>query len=204
MYILDLLKKCSAIDKENVLEWIFGDLDIEDKIDSLKKEVEDDKNINKCFGLGLLYFYGIGLDKDYKESLEYFNKVYSNLKDSTIQYLIGLLYLEGGYGIEQDITKAITFFSESSDNGNVEALYKLGCIYKDGIGVDKNYEEATKYFEKATAKGHLKSHYELGLLYYFGLGVPLNKEKAKLLFYDSNEQGDISSKIILKCLFNNK
>ena len=188
-----------------ILEKIFGDnVNIDEKITSLKQDVGNNLNVKASTGLGLLYYYGIGVDKDYKESKKWFDQAnYSFPNNSIVEYQLGLIYLEGGNGIEQDYKKAIDFFEQASKHGKIDALYQLGCIYRD----NKQYEEAVKYFEEATDKKHLESQYELGLLYYYGLGVQQDKykeykEKARYLFYKSSKQGNFSSKIFLELIEN--
>lgn len=185
---------------KNILEKVFGDnVDIDEKIASLKQDVDNNLNLKASSGLGLLYHYGIGVDKDYKEAIKWFNKANSFFQNSSdIEYELGLIYLEGGFGIEQDYKISEDFLKKASDNGNINALYQLGCLYRD----KQNYGKARKYFEKATENKHLEAQYELGLLYYFGLGVDLNKEKAEYLFYKSGKKGNISSKIFLDLIDN--
>ena len=175
---------------KNILEKVFGDnLNIDEKIASLKQDVDNDSNLKASIGLGLLYHYGIGVDKDYKEAKKWFEKANIFFQNSSdIEYELGLIYLE-----EQDYKNAKSSFERASNNGNIDAFYQLGCLYRD----KQNYEKARKYFEKATENKHLEAQYELGLLYYFGLGVDLNKEKAEYLFYKSAKKGNISSKIFL-------
>ena len=185
---------------KTIFEKIFGDnVNVDEKIASLKQDVDNDSNVKASTGLGLLYHYGIGVDKDYKEAIKWLEKANSFFQNSSdIEYELGLIYIEGGNGIEQDYEKAKDFFEKASKQGKIDAFYQLGCIYRE----NKQYEKAVKYFEEATGKKHLESQYELGLLYYYGLGVQQNKEKARYLFYKSSKQGNFSSKIFLELIEN--
>ena len=58
------------------------------------------------YGLGLISFWGAGVEKDYKKAADYFNqaiqkKVYRAL------YFLGDIYFQGGYGIEKDERQAV-------------------------------------------------------------------------------------------------
>ena len=177
---------------KTIFEKIFGDnINVDEKIASLKQDANNDSNVKASTGLGLLYHYGIGVDKDYKEAIKWLEKANSFFQNSSdIEYELGLIYLEGGNGIEQDYGKAKDFFEKASKHGKIDAFYQLGCIYRD----NKQYEKAMKYFEEATDKKHLE--------YYYGLGVQQNKEKARYLFYKSSKQGNFSSKIFLELIEN--
>ena len=168
---------------ENLISYlkpIFGmkiKKDIEKKFNELRNEAINSKDSELLAFFGYLYSYA----EDYQDQL-------------------GFIYLKGGFGIEQDYQKALEFFNKSIKNSNQDALYQLGCMYRDGKGVDKNYTKAIELFEKASDRGHSESKYELGLLYYCGLGIEKNDKLAKMYFQDSSSQGNINAKIVLSLI----
>ena len=161
----------------------------------LQNKAKDSKAPDFLAFWGYLYSY----IKNYKEAIKWLLKSNDIYPHHQIQYQIGLLYLEGGYGIEQDIPKAVDFFLESAKKGYIEALYKLGCIYRDGIGFDQSYEQAIEYFKLLVDK-HSEAMYEFALLYYCGLGIEKNIEEAKRLFYKSSNNGNVKAKIVLSLI----
>lgn len=188
------------------LKAIFGDKDkdeIEKEINKLKNK-QKIKEPNLYIFLGRLYCGISGVEKDYKEAVKWFSKAIdldSKSFNSGIAfsfYQLGLIYLEGGFGIKQDYQKAKDFFQKASNNGNINAFYQLGCLYRDGNGVEQDYQKAIDFFQKAVEQHHPESQYELGLLYYCGLGKEINREKAITLFHESAEHGNIQAKIILE------
>ena len=78
---------------------------------------------NALFGLGSIYFEGLGVPKNYKESALYFEKV-ANLGCPDAQAILGAMYYEG-LGVVQDDKNAVKWFKKSADQGNHEALRYL-------------------------------------------------------------------------------
>lgn len=52
----------------------------------------------------------------------------ANKGDAKAQYILGLL-LEEGRGIQQDLEKAIEWYTKSAENGYANAQYSLGSLY---------------------------------------------------------------------------
>jgi TPR repeat protein len=115
-----------------------------------------------CSYLGILYYEGNGVKKDYLKAIELFSKA-CDKNDSLGCYSLGFSY-ESGNGVEQNYSKAIEYYNKScelkDENGcyNIALLYekkskefyKKGCnLYKDGISCKKyNYlNEIDKLFE---------------------------------------------------------
>lgn len=196
--------------KETDLELIFGNKtkrEIEDIIKDLKKKAETlDKNkslikIQFSLFLGKLYYHGFGVEKDYKEAVKWYKKALKEvfLPDNEIEYLIGIMYLEDNFGLKLNSQESMKFLNKAKEHGSIKALYKLGCLYRDGDieGFEKNYQKAIDFFEEAHKKEHPESMYELGLFYYSGLGVALDEKKAIELFKKSKAKGNIRAEIIL-------
>ena len=187
---------------ENLISYlkpIFGmkiKKDIEKKFNELRNEAINSKDSELLAFFGYLYSYA----EDYQEAVKWFNESNKRFPSDNLEYQLGFIYLKGGFGIEQDYQKALEFFNKSIKNSNQDALYQLGCMYRDGKGVDKNYTKAIELFEKASDRGHSESKYELGLLYYCGLGIEKNDKLAKMYFQDSSSQGNINAKIVLSLI----
>ena len=167
--------------------------DIEKKFNELRTEAINSKDSELLAFFGYLYSYA----EDYKEAVKWFNESNNRFPSDNLEYQLGYIYLKGGFGIEQDYQKAIEFFNKSIKHSNQDALYQLGCMYRDGKGVDKNYQKAIEFFDKASKEGNSEAMYELGLLYYCGLGIEQDEEEAKRYFRDASSQGNIRSKIAL-------
>ena len=102
--------------------------------------------------------------------------------DSEAMYILGLAYLTGTGGVEQNERMAGHWFEESAKKGNVDAMSKLGTMYLN----NRNYSEAIKLFKKASSKGDIASIYSLGLYYQF---IEKDNEQAFKYYKKAAEKG---------------
>lgn len=58
-----------------------------------------------------------------------------------------------------------------AEQGNPEAQFILGSMYRDGQGVEKNLEETLKWWEMAAELGNVDAQFALGNIYSGGFGV---------------------------------
>lgn len=65
----------------------------------------------------------------------------------------------------KDYENAAKYYSTAAEQGNVEALFKLGYCFGAGKGVKPNKEEALKLYTMAAEGGHAEAQYTLGLCY---------------------------------------
>ncbi len=77
-----------------------------------------------------------------------------------------------------------------ANQGNVEALVKLGRIYLEGMGVDKDYKKAHNFFVRASKEGNAQGYAYLAYTYANGLGVEQNDEKVVKYFEKACELED--------------
>jgi S1-C subfamily serine protease len=104
------------------------------------------------YQLGLCYFNGTSVTKDYLEAARWFRK--SAEQDyAPAQYQFGLCYY-AGYGVEQDYAESLKWWTKASERGNAPAQYNLGCCYFYGYGTDKNLVAAAKWLNLASASGN--------------------------------------------------
>ena len=50
--------------------------------------------------------------------------------------------------------EAAEIWAEFAKQGNAEAQFNLGVMYKDGIGVPQNHDDAMNWLSKASEQGH--------------------------------------------------
>lgn len=85
--------------------------------------------------------------------------------DSQI-YLMDLYKLGAG-DIEEDPEKCAYWAERAAENGNAEAMDKLGNMYYYGNGVKQDYETALYWLKKAVSKGCCSAAYLIGEYYKF-------------------------------------
>ena len=76
-----------------------------------------------------------------------------------------------------------------AEQGDIDALYKLGNIYRMGDGVPRDAVEAVKWYRLAAENGKAWAGYNLGVMYSFGDGVPENDAEAVKWYRLAAEQG---------------
>jgi S1-C subfamily serine protease len=104
------------------------------------------------YQLGLCYFNGNNVAKDYLEAAQWWRK--SAVQDyAPAQYQFGLCCY-AGYGVEQDYAESVKWWSKAAERGNALAQYNLGCCYFYGYGAGKNLVAADKWLNVASAAGN--------------------------------------------------
>ena len=109
------------------------------------------------------------------------------------KYSDGWNYYYGKDGVEQDYTKAVSYFRIAATQGHSSAQNYLGLCYDDGLGVNEDDVEAVKWFRKAAEQGEVTAQYNLGLCYCFGEGVDKNYVEAVKWYRKAAEQGQSSA-----------
>lgn len=86
----------------------------------------------------------------------------------------------------------------AAENGDIEALLRLGNRFMNGDGVEKDINQAIAYFKKAADKGNVDAQLELGEIYYDGEGVNKDEKTAKIWLEKAAAQGNERAKKILQ------
>jgi TPR repeat protein len=128
-----------------------------------------------CVRLAYYYAHGNGVEKDFRKAITWLKKMVehedkygfslrnvSSLGERRLcpefsfwneepRYKLAELYLQGGFGIEQDMGKAIEWLEKAADRGEEKcrAQFKLGeCYLTGGPGLEKSYTKAIECFEE--------------------------------------------------------
>ncbi|UZO15684.1 uncharacterized protein OCT59_007101 [Rhizophagus irregularis] len=141
------------ISSEKKLNKIVNDIELKQVKMKRKRTVEDEKLAfehyekvaNKAFelyqqaanlghiisqnNLGVMYFNGDGVNKDYGRAFELYHKA-ANSGYKSAQYNLGNMY-EYGKGIDKDINQAIYWYEKSAKQGNQYAQDKLEKLRKN-------------------------------------------------------------------------
>ncbi|QCX38353.1 hypothetical protein FF125_07875 [Aureibaculum algae] len=151
------------------------------------------------FNSGKAYYYlslmnnlGMGIDKNYKKTLEYADKaIENNFNMAAFQH--GWLY-KYGYGVPVDSMKAVSYFKKSlpqirelSNEGDSEAQNLLGLLYGSGDAIDKDLKKSFEMTKKSAENGHPAAIANLGSKYMYGLGVEKDCNKALEWFKKGQE-----------------
>jgi TPR repeat protein len=103
------------------------------------------------FKVGLIYYKGQGVPRDYLEALQWFKK--AALKGHPLaQFNVGYMY-EKGEGMPQDYVEAARYYRQAAERGNRQAQYNLGSLYEKGQGVPQDEVQALMWYNLAATLG---------------------------------------------------
>jgi len=97
--------------------------DVPQGINWLKKAAKNN-NIEASAKLGMLYYKGQDVDKDYQRAAKWLSKAAEN-GDAESQYIMGSLYKEG-LGVEKNSATAVKWYRKAANQGHKEARKLLG------------------------------------------------------------------------------
>lgn len=128
---------------------------------------------------------------DLKYLDDYANRLRSaEAGDAEAQLRLGQRFLWGENDIPLDRMQAIYWFQKSAENGNVEAMFRLGWCMEFGFGKDEDHIAAMKYYRQAAEGGNSKAMDRLGRYYLYGDGIPQDAQEAARWFWLAAEKGD--------------
>ncbi|MFZ0479751.1 MAG: GAF domain-containing protein [Terriglobales bacterium] len=87
-----------------------------------------------------------------------------------------------------------------AEQGNPEAQFLLGTLYRSGDGVLQNDNQAVDWFQRAADQGYVRALSALGSSYWSGRGVPQDYSKAYFWYELALAEGDQNSKALLEGL----
>jgi len=96
-----------------------------------------------------------------------------------------------------DFVTALKEWRPLAEQGNTDAQYRLGIMYRRGEVVTQDYEVAIEWFRLAAEQGNASAQSNLGAMYDQGLGVTRDPNTAFKWFTLAAEQGNNYSLFIL-------
>ncbi|MGA9527949.1 MAG: GAF domain-containing protein [Terriglobales bacterium] len=87
-----------------------------------------------------------------------------------------------------------------AEQGNPEAQFLLGTLYRSGDGVLQDDKQAVDWFQRAADQGYVRALSALGASYWSGRGVPQDYSKAYFWYELALAEGDQNSKSLLEGL----
>lgn len=77
-----------------------------------------------------------------------------------------------------DYTTALKKFKPLAEQGNADAQYNLGIMYRNGRGVSQDYNQAVRWYTMAAEQGLADAQLNLGVMYDNGQGVVQDNKQA--------------------------
>ncbi|KAJ7423456.1 LRP2-binding protein [Willisornis vidua] len=161
------------------------------------KKIED-TDFQAMYQLGVMYYDGLGTEKDPERGVEYMNKILSSdspkarhLKVAAA-YNLGRAYYEG-CGVKHSTEEAERLWLIAADHGNPKASVKaqstLGMLYS--MPILKDLKKAFFWHSAACDNGNLESQGALGIMYLYGQGIHQNTKAALECLRKAAERGNI-------------
>jgi TPR repeat protein len=147
------------------------------------------------FNIGLMYHFGRGVAKDYKEAANWYRKA-AEQGYAEAQLALSLMCCLGE-GVTQDYKQAVKWCRKAAEQGLAEAQCLLGLMYHKGRGVPQDNKEALKWYSKAAQQGNALAQYHLASMYDFGEGIQQDDKEAVKWYTKAAEQGNLDAQCLL-------
>jgi TPR repeat protein len=103
--------------------------------------------------LGLMYYMGRGVQRDYRQAFAWHYKAAVQGK-ADAQYVIGAMYYTGN-AVPQDHKLAVQWFRKAAEQGHPDAQHALGLMYRYHVaGMPQDVVIAYMLWNLAAANGH--------------------------------------------------
>lgn len=146
------------------------------------------------FDIGQMYQYGLGVKKDAKRAIKFY-QLAAQQGSLPAEYNLGILYLLGD-GVTQDMNLALKWLTDSAFKGNDYAQFVLARIYENGYKdingkevIKANQEQSLSMYKIAAANNYGPAQYRLAEI--------MVREKPT----DFSEKGKIKRNHLIKKLY---
>lgn len=126
--------------------------------------------------LGRMYFNGLGVSRDYREAVKWYEKA-AGQGLAGAQFYLGVMYFKGE-GVPKDDREAVRWYTRAAEQGHAEAQFYLGVMCVKGEGIPGDYREAAKWYARAAGQGLAGAQFNLGVMYFNGEGVSKDDQEA--------------------------
>ena len=119
------------------------------------KALAEQGDATSQFKVGLIYYSGQGVSRDYLEALNWFKK--AALQNNPLAQFNAGYMCEKGEGTSQDYVEAAKYYLQAANQGDQLAQYNLGYMYEKGQGVLADEVQALKWYNLASIRGEAKA-----------------------------------------------
>lgn len=130
---------------------------------------------------------GQGIARNVSLGME--NLEQAGMVDSFAFIILGDIY-SSGVAVERDGPKAVAYYKQALETGNIWATVKLGDIYRDGMLGSVDSRTAAEYYAEGVRMGVTSAKLRLGDAYLKGQGVPVDVGKGMELVSEAAASGD--------------
>lgn len=109
---------------------------------------------------------------------------------AAINQHFGAVSLLASWSDQSNSPTAVPWNERAAEQGDPDAMARLGLYYSTGKHVEADSAKAVKWFERASKLEQVDALYYLGECYFFGKGVDRDPARAVGLLNRAHEQGD--------------
>ncbi|MBS1102526.1 SEL1-like repeat protein [Gluconobacter sp. Dm-62] len=125
--------------------------------------------VNAQYHYGKMLLEGRGVQPDPTQALYWMEKA-ADAGMADAQVAVAGLLVDGRINGRRDHEKALTFYRNAAESGNVDAMFSLAAMYGGGHDVPENRPQAQLWFRKAAQRGNGLAQMMLGRYLIRGLG----------------------------------
>ena len=107
------------------------------------------------YNLGILYFFGQGVDKDLEQSFRW-TQAAAEQGHVAAQHNLGSLYYEG-QGVDRDRATAVEWYSTAAKAGHADAALLLAEMFQQGVSVRRDPVQAHAWASMAVNNEHVEA-----------------------------------------------
>lgn len=126
------------------------------------QELADAGNADACYGMGLLYGNGFGVDMNDDLALKYYG-VAATAGHADAQYNLGVMH-QNGWGVPIDEEEGMKWYRLAAEQGIVGAQLALGRVYAMDFTDSYDPIEAYKWFALAARFGDIDARTKVEFL----------------------------------------
>jgi TPR repeat protein len=145
--------------------------------------------------LGVAYFWGLGVEKNEREGVEWYRKAALQGHAGAQCDLGWACYW--GLGVEKNEREAVEWFRKAALQGHAVAQSHLGWILAFGEGVERNELEAVDWFLKSAEQNDRGAQKWLGWMFANGIGVEKDERQAVEWYRKAAEQDCQNAAVLL-------
>ena len=119
--------------------------------------------------IGSLYENGLGVIKDEKNALDWYEKA-GKAGNAKGQHNAGIFYYTGR-GVAVNYPAAYEWFLKATNTDYAPSQYMIGLMYHQGHGVAINFERARLWFLKAAKQGYANAQFMYAFMVQAGEGA---------------------------------
>lgn len=178
----DLSIRYREIYRDSYHEEIAEALDLIDE--AIKKKLEEKKEVELLYEKANNFYYGEGVEKDYKKAFDIFKDLADNKEHLGAMEALCYMYYQGkGTDVDYELARKYCEKVEQKNGKCNRNIYQfLGEIYFEGLDVESDYIKAKAYFEKALNNNYDDTYYKLGLLNSGNYGIEKDQFTADSYF----------------------